>query len=227
MPCGRVVSALALGCSVAVHLFFCTAIGVDGAVYRGHESDSPKPLALQTISLMPASAVAGLAALTPTVHYEVASALQTPPARANIADITPTKTIVEDITRTGAVEDLQPLFAYAETRYFPVSELTEKPVVSRDISPDLPPEYANVVLASVMLRLFITDAGDVNDVLIDDAAVSADVRRLLVAAFSTMKFLPGRIGGVPVGSQMEIAAILGQLDDLSANPVQILPNSSP
>lgn len=92
--------------------------------------------------------------------------------------------------------------------YFRLSELTEKPAVKHDAlaglvlhQPGLPPQ-------PVILRLLISDEGTVDRVLVEDSFLGEDIERQVNEALSQVMFEPGKIGRIPVRSQMRVEARL-------------------
>ncbi|CAN5394196.1 hypothetical protein BH11PSE11_BH11PSE11_12710 [soil metagenome] len=91
-----------------------------------------------------------------------------------------------------------------DTEYFPTTVLTEKPVVVKDIPPDLAALLKNRAANSAVLRLQINEQGSIDQVIVDFSQFSEDDQKLLIEAFSKLQFAPGKIDGIPVKSQMRI-----------------------
>lgn len=112
---------------------------------------------------------------------------------------------------------LLPFLMEAGPYYFQLHELTEHPVVVQDIArqkvevlPDTSPPPARV-------RLLINEKGEVDQVVIDEASFSEQAQRFISDAFATVKFRPGKVGDLPVKSQLSIEVTLEQV---VAVPVQ-------
>ncbi|HJV85918.1 MAG TPA: hypothetical protein VJ698_10615 [Noviherbaspirillum sp.] len=110
-------------------------------------------------------------------------------------------------SRKGA----SPLSAIPEPpqpHYFHMRELTETPRVVQDIPgnfavviPEIPPQAA-------ILRLLINEEGGIDRVVVEDSDFPEKVERRLVEAFSQLRFSPGKIGRIPVRSQLKIEVML-------------------
>lgn len=92
----------------------------------------------------------------------------------------------------------------SEPYYFRIDQLTDKPFVLRDISPDLGSDVFGVPPQSTVLRLLINEYGDVDQVIAERSGLPEQVKTLLMQAFSKTKFSPGKISGAPVKSQLKI-----------------------
>jgi hypothetical protein len=97
------------------------------------------------------------------------------------------------------------VIAMPEVHYFHLQELTDKPQVVHDVFPDLVLILPDMEPQPAQLRLFINETGDVDKVEIEEAPrLSSQARDFLISAFTTVKFQPGRIGDMPVKSQLKI-----------------------
>ncbi|MFC7513906.1 energy transducer TonB [Herbaspirillum sp. GCM10030257] len=97
-----------------------------------------------------------------------------------------------------------------EPRYFRPSELTEFPVVIRDISSQL--AISGVPSQTLILRLFINDDGSVIRVVVEDSYLQEKAEHQIVDAFKQAKFTPGKIGRIAVRSQIKIQVMLEDAD---------------
>lgn len=95
-----------------------------------------------------------------------------------------------------------PLPEPAELRYFPTRELNVRPRVLKDVPPDI--QLVGVPAQTVILRLFINEAGDIDRVDTEQSFLPEDIEREVRGAFSTLKFQPGMRDGMAVKSQMKI-----------------------
>lgn len=96
--------------------------------------------------------------------------------------------------------------------YFRLRELTQPPELLRDAAADLVLRIPGLPPQPVILRLLISDEGNVDRVVIEDSYLAKDVERQVTEAFSNMKFSPGRIGRVAVRSQMRVEARLETME---------------
>lgn len=87
--------------------------------------------------------------------------------------------------------------------YRPGSALDERPRPIGDIEPDYPEQAAGQE-GVVVLRLLINALGKVDDVIVVRAAPEHLFDAAARDAFAKADFLPGRLGGVPVRSQMTV-----------------------
>ena len=87
--------------------------------------------------------------------------------------------------------------------YLPGGKLDPGPRPLHDIEPAYPAE-ANLREGSVVLRLLVSEAGDVDDVAVVRAFPRGLFETSVLAAFSQAKFSPGLMSGVPVKSQITI-----------------------
>jgi hypothetical protein len=102
-----------------------------------------------------------------------------------------------------------------EPRYFRTSELTEKPRVMHDNSHDEHDDSSDMELTlpgvppqSATLRLFINENGETDRVVIEGSRLPSDAARLVIAAFSKLRFHPGIVADTPVKSQLRIEVML-------------------
>ncbi len=66
-----------------------------------------------------------------------------------------------------------------------------------DISP--PPAIA---------RLLISEQGDIDKVLIENSSLSEKAKQFVIDSFSKVKFQPGKLGDMPVRSELRIEILL-------------------
>ncbi|RZI43159.1 hypothetical protein EGT07_09950 [Herbaspirillum sp. HC18] len=107
----------------------------------------------------------------------------------------------------GEAPDL-PVFTLSEPYYFPSADLTERPGVLLDIFPDMAILVPDVEPQPAILRLFIDEEGRVDKAALEDSKLSEQAQQFIVKAFTKLKFKPGRIGDMPVKSQMKIEVAL-------------------
>jgi len=100
--------------------------------------------------------------------------------------------------------DALPALPLPEARYFLVGELTEKPFVVQDISPDMVIVLPDMFLPPAIVQLLISERGEVDKVVMEDDELPEEAQRFVMEAFSKVKFRPGRVGELPVKSRLSI-----------------------
>jgi hypothetical protein len=95
-----------------------------------------------------------------------------------------------------------------DTFYIPVSQLDSKPIILKDIDPNLLANFLGVQPQSLNLILLINEYGDVDRVLFDSLSDTTNLPERLLddlkQRFLEAQFLPGRLSNQPVPSQMRI-----------------------
>lgn len=86
--------------------------------------------------------------------------------------------------------------------YFPPQELSRKPQAAAPIPLDYPENAPPVARNHVVLRLLISEIGDVDKIIVETADVPRELELLARQAFAQAKFQPGLRGDSPVKSQM-------------------------
>lgn len=109
-----------------------------------------------------------------------------------------------------------PVLTPTEARYFEPDELTEKPHVLRDSTPDQAIVLPDIFPQPAIVHLLINEQGDIDKVMIDESFLSDEAKRFVIEAFAKTKFYPGKLGDMPVKSQLKIEV---RLD----NTLQALP----
>jgi hypothetical protein len=105
-------------------------------------------------------------------------------------------------------ESLIALYRSNDPYYFHSRELTEKPLVLRDIPPDVGNLLPDVTPQVPVVRLFINEAGTVDKVLLERSDLPEFAELLLHDVFSKVNFRPGKIDGVAVKSQVKIEVLI-------------------
>lgn len=86
--------------------------------------------------------------------------------------------------------------------YFPPQELSRRPQAAAPIPLDYPENAPPVARNHVVLRLLISEIGDVDKIIVETAGVPRELELLARQAFAQAKFQPGLRGDTPVKSQM-------------------------
>lgn len=92
--------------------------------------------------------------------------------------------------------------------YFAASELTRKPLVTHDLPADLVLRVPGVPAQAAILRMLINEYGDIDRIIVENSLLPDSAQKVVVDAFSKIRFYPGEINGKPVKSQLKIEVIL-------------------
>ncbi len=109
----------------------------------------------------------------------------------------------------------QPLFGFRENYYFRPKELTRTPIALTNPYIRLPFHDDVRIIGSVSLILFVSENGQVDDIMIDQSSLPASYIEEIIVGHRGMTFKPGDLNGRPVKSQTIIEINLStDLDDL-------------
>ena len=92
--------------------------------------------------------------------------------------------------------------------HFPLSALTQAPQVASGLVGEALLVVPGIEARKASIQVWINDQGDVDRVAIEDADLSEERKQWVIAAFSAVRFSPGRIGRIPVGSEMRMDILL-------------------
>ena len=128
-------------------------------------------------------------------------AVATPPhgGRAPAAAPGGARSATDPAARTTAAAPVRP----SGPVYHVAGELDPPPRPLQDIEPEYPPE-AGYQPGTVVLRLYIDEAGSVDRVDVLQATPAGLFENAARSAFAAARFSPGRIAGVPVKCQLTI-----------------------
>jgi len=104
------------------------------------------------------------------------------------------------------------LEAVWQSQYQLTSSLHRSPKPLTDIEP-VYPERAGRMQGTVTLRIFISETGNVDKVIVVKAFPMGFFEESAIEAFSKAQFAPGRVLGVPVKSQMTIEVAFSSFTD--------------
>lgn len=96
----------------------------------------------------------------------------------------------------------------AEPYYFQPDELTEKPRLLLDIPTDRIDNLPDISPPPAIARLLISEQGDIDKVLIENSSLSEKAKQFVIDSFSKVKFQPGKLGDMPVRSELRIEILL-------------------
>jgi hypothetical protein len=112
------------------------------------------------------------------------------------------------VPKQADAENAATIRASAKPYYFEPTELTQKPLVSRDIPPDLVFDLPDAPPQAAVLRLLINEMGEIDKVIIEESSVPEHVANEIIAAFQNTRFHPGEKDGRRVKSQVKIEIML-------------------
>jgi TonB family protein len=98
--------------------------------------------------------------------------------------------------------------ALAPPLYLPANELDEKPLIRTRVEPAFPPD-APVSGGRVVLRVFIAETGNVDEVAVVSAQPEQVFDRAAARAFAGALFTPGRKNGAAVKSALTLEVLFG------------------
>lgn len=100
------------------------------------------------------------------------------------------------------------LLPQAAPYYFATKELTQKPIVIRDVPVDMLLHVPGVPTQAAVLRMLINEYGDVDRIIVENSLLPDSAQEIVIDAFSKIRFHPGEIRGTSVKSQIKIEVIL-------------------
>lgn len=95
-----------------------------------------------------------------------------------------------------------------EVHYYSVEELTVKPQLVSDAGALDPTSIPDVFPLPVLAQILINEQGGVDQVLLGENFLSDVARKYIVDSFSRMQFNPGKLGALPVKSQLRVVVNL-------------------
>lgn len=186
----------ALLLSVAAHLGLVLVVGIRAGITGGATADLPMQAKMLAIYLVKPDS-AGLPSSSPSAGDDK----QVDESPAYPRDHLPVA------QRSIEATPILPIGGQAEVRYFQSSELTQEPLVANGLVGDKILVVSGISPQSVILQVWISDQGDVERVAVN-ANISWDAERLVMDAFSKVKFHPGKIGRIPVRSHLRMEILL-------------------
>jgi TonB family protein len=188
----HLLAALALSCLLHAALVFLPFFGRSAVETR---------LALKSSQKMPPVVTVTLR-LAGENRFDVKSV---PPA----AVIEPAAAAVERPAVEGQLQaqtgaegaDLLPLPALG---YYTTDQLTKRPQPVSAIELDSTETSPIVVSGKIVLRIWINEFGSVADVELEASDLPEVFSRTAIAAFKSLRFAPGELNGLPVGTVMRI-----------------------
>lgn len=117
---------------------------------------------------------------------------------------------------TGTILSL-PVQKIPASYYFHSKELSEKPLVVRDIPPDLGELFPEVTPQAVPIWLFINENGQIDHVRLDNSRLPPYAELLLSKTLARVRFYPGKINGLAVKSRLKIEVLIEPHPNVSSN----------
>lgn len=109
---------------------------------------------------------------------------------------------------TGKSSSILPALLPAPPYYFAAKDLTQNPLVVRDVPADLTLIVPDVPAQAATLQILINEYGEIDQVIVEDSLLPEAAQKTVVDAFAKARFHPGEINGVPVKSQLRIEIML-------------------
>jgi len=191
---------LALGLSLMVHAGLVAAICIGGIA-------QPGPVSLpdfEATGMQVVMVELGRAdrAFSVTEHLR-----ETSGKLVKMADSVPADAV--QIPRdAGKGSSILPALLPAPPYYFSAKDLTQKPLVVRDVPADLTLIMPDVPAQAATLQILINEYGEIDQVIVEDSLLPEVAQKTVVDAFVKARFHPGEINGVPVKSQLRIEIML-------------------
>lgn len=157
---------------------------------------------------------------------DIGSKNVTPSDTQYVNEVGRSSTPVTDVVHLASSPDHQqarkvnaifPLLNPVKPYYFATKDLTQKPLVSRDVPVDLILNVPDVPSQAARLQILISEYGDVDKVIVENSLLPEAAQKTVVDAFSKLKFHPGEMNGIPVKSQLRIEVML---EDMSSENKQ-------
>jgi len=186
----RLYGALALSCLLHAALFFMP--------YLGASSPGSRPAA-RSVRQAPAVRILDVRVQRQPAAETPALAGAKPAPGAPAAQVPPEPSLAH-----GA--SVLPLPAQA---YYRTDQLTMPPRPTSQPEIDVP-RIARSVSGTVVLRLWISELGEVSAVEVEASDLPPKISRTAAAAFARLRFLPGEIDGRRVPSMMKIELTYGR-----------------
>lgn len=196
--CFPTSSVLALGLSLIVHAGLIVAIFFGGIAQPGHAvlSDS-EHVSMQVVMVKVGKAEEDIPA---TDVYEKTR------KQLNMVGMShDTANIPGGVGKDGS---LLPALLPASPYYFSAKDLTQRPLVVRDVLSDMMLTVPDVPSQAATLQILINEYGEIDQVIVEDSLLPEAAQKVVVEAVVKTRFHPGEINGVPVKSQLRIEILL-------------------
>ena len=108
-------------------------------------------------------------------------------------------------------DSISSLLKTVKPYYFAVKDLTQRPLVARDVPADFMLIVPDVPSQAATLLMLISEYGDVDKVIVENSLLPEVAQKTVVDEFSKLKFNPGEVDGIPVKSQLRIEIMLEEI----------------
>ena len=198
-------NALALGLSLVVHAGLIVAISIGGGVAQpGHAG-------------LPDSGAASIQVMMVELGKEDEAFSATNHVRETTRKLEP---IVDSMSVDAAKvprgaengSPILPALLPVPPYYFSAKDLTQRPLMLRDVPADLTLVVPDVPAQAATLQILINEYGEIDQVIVEDSLLPEAAQKTVVDAFAKARFHPGEINGVPVKSQVRIEIMLEEIN---------------
>ena len=200
--CCPLSSVLALGLSLMVHVGLIVAGGIAQPGHAGLPDFEPASMQVVMVEL---DREDGAFSATNHVRETTRKLVHMADSMsANAAQIHR-----EEGKGSSILPSLLPLPPY----YFSAKDLTQRPLVARDVPADMMLVVPDVPAQAATLQILINEYGEIVRVIVEDSLLPEAAQKTVVDAFVKTRFHPGEINGVPVKSQLRIEIMLEEIGD--------------
>lgn len=189
----RLFASLAASCLLHAALFFVPYLGVSASATRAALQGGQKPKPPRTLEAT-LTLERGAAAAVAETSTEGASAADAPAHRMDKDEPRPA------MDRAMGI-GLLPIPA---PTYYTTDQLTKRPQPTAEAELETPEIWPLLASGTIILKLWISELGDVISVDVEKTDLPEIFSRTAVAAFKNLRFVPGEINGRRVGTMMRI-----------------------
>jgi hypothetical protein len=192
----RLFASLVVSCLLHAAIFFMP--------YLGASTSASRPSAQGGQNLKPPRTLNATLALEKKSAYAAAEVSPIFAAGGSVADASAEPMASEEprpaMNRTEGI-DLLPIPA---PTYYTTDQLTKRPRPTGEAELDTPEIWPILTSGTIILKLWISELGDVISVDVEKTDLPEIFSRTAVAAFTNLRFVPGEINGRRVGTMMRI-----------------------
>ena len=196
---------VAIAVSMSIHVLLMFSVGFSETAVSSVGTNQSGRAAVILVSL--SSAARAPASNDPVTSQVVAPTFDAPAyvhtsnPRAEDSPTTPALLERHLVSPTSLI----PIIQHDAAQYFQSGDLSERPLILNKALLDSTPLFLTDVPSQLaVLRFLINEHGNIDQVLVDDSRFSPRTERLIIETFSKLKFEAGKIGDLPVKSQLRI-----------------------